>query len=74
MHLRQRGHDFVLSKTFKDVKFTVDCTAFQAFITANEKLLSNASCASRLKQFLLVLVLGAKKSPKLTFTKPKTIL
>ena len=37
MHLRQRGHNFVLPKTFKDVKFTVDCTAFQAFITLPTK-------------------------------------
>jgi len=39
-------------KTFKDVKFTVDGSAFQTFITL--KLLSNASCASRLKQFILM--------------------
>jgi len=36
-----------IPKTFKDVKFTVDGSAFQAFITlSTKKLLSNASCAS----------------------------
>ena len=49
-------------------------------MTVNETLLSTTSCAPRLKQFILiwplvlVIVLTAKKSQKLTFTKPKTIL
>ena len=44
-------------KTFKEAKFTVDGSVFQTFITLqciNEKLLSNASCTSRLKQFILM--------------------
>jgi len=42
-------------KTFKDAKFIADGNAFQTLITLiNEKLLSNASCASRFKQFILM--------------------
>jgi len=42
-------------KTFKDVKFTTDCSAFLTFITLSTKnFLSNAGCASRLKQFILM--------------------
>ena len=65
-------------KTFTDVKFTADGSAFKTVITLCTKNWSNASCASRLKQFVImapaVVVLSANKSPKLTFTKPKTIL
>ena len=42
-------------KTFKDAKFVVDGNAFQTFITLSTKnFLSNASCASRFKQFILM--------------------
>ena len=42
-------------KTFKDAKFIADGNAFQTLITLiNEKLLSNASCTSRFKQFILI--------------------
>jgi len=43
-------------KTFKDAKFVVDGNAFQThfYYFINEKLLSNASCASRFKQFILM--------------------
>ena len=43
-------------KTFKDAIFAVDGSALQTFITlSSEKLLSNASCAPSLKQFVLLL-------------------
>ena len=43
-------------KTFKDAVFAVDGSALQTFITlSSEKLLSNASCAPSLKQFVLLL-------------------
>jgi len=41
-------------KTFKDIKFTVDGSVFQTFINLSTKNLANASCASRLKQFILM--------------------
>jgi len=46
-------------KTFTDVKFTVDDSAFQTVITLCTKNLSNASCASRLKQFILMAPSGS---------------
>ena len=43
-------------KTFEDAKFVVDGNALQTFITLSTKnFLSNASCASRFKQFLQVI-------------------
>ena len=49
----------VVRKTFTDVKFTVDDSAFQTVITLCTKNLSNASCASRLKQFILMAPTGS---------------
>jgi len=71
-----------IPKTFKDVKFTVDGCVFQTFITLSTKnfclLLAVHIGLKSLSLWLLVLVvvglLSAKKSPKLTFTIPKTIL
>ena len=41
-------------KTFTDVKFTADGSAFKTVITMCTKNWSNASCASRLQQFVLM--------------------
>jgi len=53
-------------KTFKDVKFTVDGSAFQTFITVNEKLLSDASCASSM--FLYAFIIGQASLHVMYFT------
>jgi len=49
-------------KTFTDVKFTVDDSTFQTVITQCTKNLSNASYASRLKQFILMAPSGSGSS------------
>ena len=43
-------------KTSKDAKFVVDGNALMPgiYYSINEKLLSNASCAFRFKQFILM--------------------
>jgi len=42
-------------KTFKDQKFTVDGSGLKnIYYSVNEKLLSNAGCAFKLKQFILM--------------------
>jgi len=43
-----------IPKTFEDVKFTVDGMHSKHLLLCLQKLLSNASCASKLKQFILM--------------------
>ena len=52
---REINLSMLFLKSFKDAKFVVDGNALMPYIyySVNEKLLSNASCASRFKQFIL---------------------
>ena len=50
--LEKSTFSMLFLKTFKDVKFVADGT--DIYYSINEKLLSNASCASRPKQFIVL--------------------